>query len=53
MNRATKINDRPEGGICEQFGYLPKFVVYTNSSGVNLLGEILPDEIKTKKQKED
>ena len=49
----TKNNYRPERGICEQFGYLPKFVVYTNSSGVNLLGEILPDEIKTKKQKED
>ena len=49
----TKNNHPPAGCICEQFGYLPKFVVYTNSSGVNLLGEILPDEIKTKKQKED
>jgi len=36
MNRITK-NNGPEGGICEQFQYLPKLVVYTNSSDLNEL----------------
>ena len=53
MSRTTKNNCRPERGICEQFAYFSKLVAYTNSSGMNPLGEILPDEIKTKKQKED
>jgi len=37
MGRTTKINDRPEGSICEQFGYLPNSGVYLNSSGMNEL----------------
>jgi len=40
MNRITKDNSRPEGGICEQFTHLPKLVAYTNSSDMNELSEI-------------
>ena len=36
MNRTTKNNSRPEGSICEQSAYLPKLVVYTNSSDMNV-----------------
>jgi len=39
--------------IYEQFAYLSSSVAYPNSSDITELGEILPDEIKTKKQKED
>ena len=35
-----KNNVRPEGCICEQFAYLPKFVVYTNNSDMNELSAI-------------
>lgn len=37
MSRTIKNNSRPPGGICEQFGYLPKLVVCTNNSGMNEL----------------
>lgn len=40
MSRITKNNGYPEGGICEQFGYLPKLVVCTNNSDMNELSEI-------------
>ena len=40
MSGTTKINCHPERDICEQFGCLPKLVVYTNSLDVNELSEI-------------
>jgi len=40
MSRTTKNNSPPEGSIYEQFAYLPKLVVYTNSSDMNPLSEI-------------
>lgn len=40
MTKETKNNDHPEVCICEQFAYLPKLVVYTNSSYMNELGDI-------------
>ena len=38
-------NSRPEGCICEQFAYLPKLVVYPNSSDMNELYDIPPQDL--------
>ena len=40
MIRKTKSNSRPEGSICERFGYLPYWGVYPNSSDMNELSAI-------------
>jgi len=40
MRIKTKNNGRPEGCICEQFVYLIKLAVYSNSSDINELSEI-------------
>jgi len=37
MSRTTKINGHREGGIYKQFAYLLNFVVYTNSSYMNVI----------------
>ena len=42
MTKEIRNNGRPEGGIYEQFGYLPKLVVYLNSSDIDKLSEIAP-----------
>jgi len=39
MRIKTKNNGRPEGCICEQFVYLIKLAVYSNSSDMNELGD--------------
>ncbi|BAI80370.1 hypothetical protein DEFDS_0896 [Deferribacter desulfuricans SSM1] len=38
--KGGKNNIRLEGCICEQFAYLPKLVVYPNSSDMNELSAI-------------
>lgn len=49
MIRETIDNGHPEGGIYEQFAYLPNFVVYPNSSDMNELGVIGGDGLEETK----
>jgi hypothetical protein len=46
MIRETIDNGHPEGGICEQFAYLPNLVAYPNTSDMNELSEIAGDGLK-------